>query len=443
MVEKTKSWGIIGGGIMGMTLALRLAQKGFQVTILESASKLGGLTGAIEMDGVVWDRFYHVILMSDINTRKIITEIGLENELKWVETKTGFFSDGKLYSMSNVFEFLKFPPINLVGKFRLGLTIIVASLIKDWKRMEGIPVEKWLLRWSGKRVCDKIWLPLLKAKLGDHYKETSASFIWTTIQRMYAARRTGLKKEMFGYVTGGYDKINSAFEKKLRSIGVTIILNTQVKQIFNDNINNLIVETNTTDKYLFNKMISTLPSDISVQIAPSLSKDEIKKHQAIKYLGVVCPSVLLKRPISKYYVTNITDTWTPFTGIIEMTALVDPKELNNRSLVYLPKYVEPGNELFNRSESELREYFLSALFKMYPDFSAVDVILWNMATARRVFALPTLHYSEKLPSVKTSLIGYYIINSAQIINGTLNVNETVQVAELKLEEILNFQPSMS
>ena len=252
-----------------------------------------------------------------------------------------------------------------------------------------------------------------------------------------------MKKEIFGYVSGGYDKINSAFEKKLRSIGVTIILNTQVKQIFNDNLNNLIVETNTTDKYLFNKMISTLPSDISVQIAPSLSKDEIKKHQAIKYLGVVCPSVLLKRPISKYYVTNITDTWTPFTGIIEMTALVDPKELNNRSLVYLPKYVEPGNELFNRSESELREYFLSALFKMYPDFSAVDVILWNMATARRVFALPTLHYSEKLPSVKTSLIGYYIINSAQIINGTLNVNETVQVAELKLEEILNFQPSMS
>jgi protoporphyrinogen oxidase len=437
MVESTKSWGIIGGGIMGMTLALRLAQKGFQVTILESASKLGGLTSPVEMDGVVWDRFYHVILMSDINTRKIIKEIGLESDFKWVETKTGFFSEGKLYSMSNIFEFLKFPPINLIDKFRLGLTIIAASLIKDWKRMEGIPVEKWLLRWSGRRVCEKIWLPLLKAKLGDHYKETSASFIWTTIQRMYAARRTGLKKEMFGYVSGGYDKINSAFEKKLRSAGVTIILNTQVKQIFNDSSNNLIVETNATDKYIFDEVISTLPSDISVHIAPSLSKDEIEKHQAIKYLGVVCPSLLLKRPVSKYYVTNITDTWTPFTGIIEMTALVDPKELNNRSLVYLPKYVEPGNELFNRSESEVREYFLGALFKMYPDFSEEDVVFWNIASARRVFALPTLHYSEKLPSVKTSLKGYYIINSAQIINGTLNVNETVQVAELKLEEILN------
>ena len=419
-----------------MTLALRLAQRGDKVTILESAPKLGGLTAAIEMDGVVWDRFYHVILMSDVNTRKMIKEIGLENDLKWVETKTGFFSDGKLYSMSNIFEFLKFPPINIIDKFRLGLTIIVASIIKDWKRMEGIPVEKWLVRWSGKRVFEKIWQPLLKAKLGDHYKETSALFIWTTIQRMYAARRTGLKKEMFGYVSGGYDKINSAFEQKLRSLGVTIILNSQVKQVLKDQNDKMIIESNSPENLRFDKVISTLSSNISVKLAQSLTREEIDKHMAIKYLGVVCPSVLLRRPISKYYVTNITDTWTPFTGIIEMTALVDPKELGDRSLVYLPKYVEPGNELFLKVNEELKDYFLKPLFKMYPDFSEKDVTFWNVSSARQVFALPTLNYSKKLPSVITSLPGYYIINSAQIINGTLNVNETVQVAETKLEELL-------
>src|ERR1035437_2632677 len=287
MEERTKSWGIIGGGIMGMTLALRLAQKGFKITIIESSPNLGGLTGAIEMDGVVWDRYYHVILMSDINTRKIIKEIGLENELKWVETKTSFFSDGKLYSMSNIFEFLKFPPINLIDKFRLGLTIIVASMIKGQKRMEGIPVEKWLKRWSGKRVFKKIWLPLLKAKLGDYYRETSASFIWTSIQRMYAARRTGLKKEMFGYVSGGYDKINAAFKEKLNSLGVTIILNSHIKQVIKGQLNIMVIGSTSTDTYQFDEVISTLPSDISVQIAPSLSKEEIEKHQAIKYLGVV------------------------------------------------------------------------------------------------------------------------------------------------------------
>ena len=146
--------------------------------------------------------------MSDLNTRKILTEIGLEDDLRWVETKTGFYSEGKLYSMSNIIEFFKFPPINLIDKFRLGLTIFAASKIKNWERLENIFVADWLTRWSGKRVFEKIWLPLLKAKLGENYKNTSAAFIWTTIQRMYAARKSGLKKEMFGYVTGGYEKIN-------------------------------------------------------------------------------------------------------------------------------------------------------------------------------------------------------------------------------------------
>lgn len=436
MIEQHESWGIIGGGIMGMTLALRLVQKGYKVTILEAAPIPGGLTGATEMNGIVWDKFYHVILMSDLKTRKIINEIGLEKELKWVETKTGFFSGGKLYSMSNIFEYLKFPPISLLGKFRLGLTIIAASLIRDWRRMEKIPVEKWLKRWSGKKVFEKIWLPLLKAKLGDHYKETSASFIWTTIQRMYAARRTGLKKEMFGYVSGGYNKINTAFTEKLISFGVKIIVNSQVKEVHRDLADKITIETISSEKFRFDAVISTLPSDISVQIAPSLNKEEIGKHKAIKYLGVICPSVLLRQPVSKYYVTNITDTWPPFTGIIEMTALVDPNEMGNLNLVYLPKYVEPGNELFNRPESELKEYFLGALFKMYPYLTESDVIHWTLSSARRVFALPTLNYSVKLPSVKTSVNGYYIINSAQIINGTLNVNETVKLAEEKLEEIL-------
>lgn len=198
MAEK-KRWAIIGGGMLGMTLALRLSQQGHNVTIFESAEKVGGLTSAWEMpaqpgtggNGVVWDKFYHVILMSDLNTRKILKEIGLEDDLCWVETKTGFYSDGKLYSMSNLIEFFKFPPINLIDKFRLGLTIFAASKIKDWERLENIPVADWLQKWSGKRVFEKIWLPLLKAKLGDNYKNTSAAFIWSTIQRMYAARKSG------------------------------------------------------------------------------------------------------------------------------------------------------------------------------------------------------------------------------------------------------------
>ena len=431
-----KTWGIIGGGILGMTLALRLSQKGYKVTIFESAEKAGGLTSSWKMDGVTWDRFYHVILMSDFNTRKILKELGLENDLNWVETKTGFYSDGKLYSMSNLVEFFKFPPINLIDKFRLGLTIFAASKIKNWHKLENIPVAAWLTKWSGKRVFEKIWLPLLKAKLGDNYKDTSAAFIWATIQRMYAARKSGLKKEMFGYVTGGYEKINNRFAEYLGEVGVEFKYNSKIKAV-NKQITgkiNLVCEDDSS--YLFDNVISTLSSKESVKIAEELTDAEKQKHNNIKYLGVICPSVLLKKSISPYYVTNITDTWPPFTGIIEMTALIDKKETNGNHLVYLPKYVTPDNELFNKSDAELRSLFLGSLYKMYPNFSEDDLVFWGISEARIVFALPTLNYSKKVPEVTTSLENYYIINSAQIINGTLNVNETIQVAETKLKEIL-------
>ncbi len=170
-------------------------------------------------------------LLSDAFTRKIVEEIGLADEFEWVETKTGFYTDGKLVSMSNTLEFLQFPPLGLISKFRLGGTIFYASRVKDWKALEKISVEDWLTKLSGKKTFEKMWKPLLKAKLGEAYKETSAAFIWATIQRMYAARNSGLKKEMFGYVRGGYARVLERFGEHLREKGVEIRLNERVERI--------------------------------------------------------------------------------------------------------------------------------------------------------------------------------------------------------------------
>ncbi len=380
--------------MLGITLAIRLSQEGNEVTIYESAENVGGLTSSWQMDGIVWDRFYHVILMSDLNTRKILKEIGLENDLRWVETKTGFYSGGKLYSMSNIIEFFKFPPINLVDKFRLGLTIFVASKIKNWQKLEKILVAEWLTRWSGKRVFEKIWLPLLKAKLGENYKNTSAAFIWTTIQRMYAARKSGLKKEMFGYVTGGYEKINKQFAKHLLKSGVNIKYHSKVNSIKKAS-NGMLEVISTNDRQAFDYVISTLSSKASVMMTGELTEFEKNKHENIKYLGVICPSILLKNPISKFYVTNITDAWPPYTGVIEMTALIDKKEVNNMNLIYLPKYVNSDDPLFNKDDAELRKIFMDALFKMYPEISENDLVFWGVSKARVVFALPTINLFKK------------------------------------------------
>ncbi len=433
--QEQERWGVVGGGVLGMTAALRLARQGMKVTLFEAAPNIGGLTSAWQLDDITWDKFYHVILMSDKYTRGMLKELDLDEEMKWVETKTGFYTNGNLYSMSNSIEFLKFPPLSLFDKFRLGFTIFYASRIKNWKKLEQKYVADWLKRFSGKNTFEKMWLPLLRSKLGDSYVKTSAAFIWATIQRMYAARRSGLKKEMFGYIPGGYARILSEFEKLLIREGVDIQTGFKAKSINALENNKLELEFTSGLFYNADKVIVTIPSAFVPGICKGIPKQELEKHKAINYLGVVCASILLKKPISSFYVTNITDQGIPFTGVIEMTALVDKSELGNKNLIYLPKYILPNDPIFNESDDSIIDRFENALLEMYPKLSKDDFCFAGIARAKNVFALSTLNYSENLPPKKTGVKNLYVINSAHITNGTLNVNETIKLAEESILEI--------
>jgi protoporphyrinogen oxidase len=433
---KSKRWAIVGGGVLGMTLAHRLAQQGLDVTLFEGAEHLGGLASPWQLGDVVWDRHYHVTLLSDTRLRALLAELGLEKEMRWVETRTGFYTDGQLYSMSNTLEFLRFPPLGLTGKLRLGATIFYASRLKDWKKLEGILVADWLRRLSGRRTFEKIWLPLLRAKLGESYEQTSAAFIWATIARMYAARRTGLKKEMFGYVPGGYARVLKRFAEALGQEGVKIKLGNAVSRVEAAS-EGICLELEGREREKFDGCVLTVPAPVAARVCVGLSEDEKTRLAGVTYQGIICASLLLKQPLADFYVTNITDGRIPFTAVIEMSALVDREHFGGNALVYLPKYVAPDDAAFALSDDEIEQRFLDGLASMYPGFKRSDVRSFRVSRVRHVFPLPTLQYSQRLPKVVTSVPGVYILNSAHIINGTLNVNETVQLAEKSLTQLLS------
>jgi protoporphyrinogen oxidase len=433
-----KRWAIVGGGMLGMTLAYRLAQQGQQVTLIESAEELGGLASTWKLGALTWDRHYHVTLLSDLTLRSLLRELNLEQEMEWVETKTGVYAGGTLYSVSNAIEFLKFPPLRPIDKIRLGLTILYGARIRDWRRLEKISVETWLRRWSGNRTFEKFWLPLLRAKLGDNYKIASASFIWSTISRLYAARRNEIKKEMFGYVRGGYARILQRFGEVLAETGVEVRLGdrvTTIEQVASGHL----VHFQKGAPEAFDQVIATTASPLAAQLCPQLSAQEQQQLKGMQYQGILCASVLLKQPLSTYYVTNITDAWVPFTGVIEMTTLVDPQTFGGRSLIYLPKYIPANDPAFELSDAALQASFVQALEQMYPHFQASDVLEFKVSRVKYVVAIPTVNYSQHLPSMQTSIPGLHIVNSAHILNGTLNVNETVQLAEQAAASLLSLK----
>ena len=425
---------VVGGGVLGCSLALAFARAGDDVVLIESAPELGGLASAWQLelpDGATlsWDRHYHVTLLSDARTRAMLAELGLERELQWVETKTGYYGpDGNLVSVSNSLEFLKLPGLNLVDKARLALTIMVGSRITDGRAMERIGVQAWLTKWSGQRTFERFWLPLLRAKLGDAYRQASAAFIWATIQRLYAARRSGLKKEMFGFVPGGYARVFERFGEVLAERGVKVELATAVRAITANPAGGLHVET-AGGGFDVDGAVVTLAAPLAAAICPDLTGGELDRLNGVTYQGIVCASVVLRRPLGGYYLTYITDLATPFTAVVEMTAFVPPSELAGNHLVYLPKYVAPDDPLLDADDATVRASFVPYLKRMYPDLRDDDVLAFKVSRVRRVFAVPTLRFSDVMPAQRTSIPGLELAGSAQLPFATLNVNDTLSLLE--------------
>ncbi len=435
-----RGWAVVGGGLLGMTVAHTLAKKNEQVTLFESAPSCGGLASAWEIGDIVWDRHYHVTLFSDLAVRELLSELGLEADMRWKKTRTAFYHDNVTYPFSDALDFLRFPVLTPFEKLRLGSTILRASRLQDWRTIEDLTVEEWLTRLSGKGVFEKIWRPLLLAKLGEEYQTTSATFLWATIQRMYAARRTGMKEELFGYLRGGYAHMLEKFESSLTSTGVRIRLNAKVRSVENQSPSTVAVRLENGENLEFSRVILTVPSPVAAHLCPELQDAEKRSLSGIEYLGIICASVLLRTPISKYYITNILDREIPFTGLIDMSALVDSEEFKGHGLLYIPRYLRPDHPDFAKTDDELRAEMLPSLKRMHPSLEDDDILAFKISRVRHVFPRPTLGYSRKVPPIDSSLPGVSIVNSAHIVNGTLNANETIGLAQretLRLHALSN------
>jgi protoporphyrinogen oxidase len=221
--------GIIGAGLMGLAAAHRLAAAGHRVTVYERAAQVGGLTTWHDYGPFVWDRFYHVVLPSDTALIRFFGRLGLADRLRWAESRTGYYVDGRFHGLSNSREFLRFSPLSLWNKARLALTIMAGARISDWRRLEQIPLQDWLERWSGREVFQKFWKPVLLAKLGEHYKRTSAVFIWSYIKRLYSARDASAKKEHLGHVSGGYRVVFERLQAVIAEGGGELCLGADVQ----------------------------------------------------------------------------------------------------------------------------------------------------------------------------------------------------------------------
>jgi protoporphyrinogen oxidase len=387
--------GIVGGGILGMTSALRLAEAGVQVAVYERAPDLGGLVGSFDFEGRPVDRFYHVNLPTDDRVLGLAEELGLRDKFRFRPTKVGFYGDGRLFSMTSPKEFLTFPLLKPFERMRLAAFVARCQLIADHDELDRTPLVEWLRRLCGRGVVEKLWKPLLDSKFDGNYDDLPATYIWARTKRMSKTRdKSGA--EIMGWLEGGYTTLIGAVERRIRELGGELHTSTQVDQIAEAGgaATGLVVE----GRYRpFDLVLCTLaPPQAASVLAPELTAHA--HAERFRYLGVVCLLLRTSREISPYYHLNITDRRVPLTTVVETTHVVDPEYVGGH-LMYVTRYVEPGHPDHERPIEELEADYLAQARAIFPELTDEVILHRKLQRARITEPVHLLGGAANLPEM--------------------------------------------
>ncbi|MBP7177318.1 MAG: NAD(P)/FAD-dependent oxidoreductase [Thermoclostridium sp.] len=402
---------IIGAGATGLTAAWKLIEKGHQVTVYENSDRLGGLAAAIPVGDDQLDVYYHHIFTNDTIFIDIIRELGLEKDLKWYEPSNVIYIDQKIFPFTSPMDLLMFKPLSFISRIRMGMMVLQARFVKDHLAIEDTTAREWIIRHGGKECFDLVWEPLLNSKFDIDTQNIAATWIWNKFKLRGSSRGKNISKELLGYMDGGFIKVYETLASKIREKGGDIRLNNPVKEIGKDNDVFRVKGNGETEQY--DRVIFTASPEKLSYVIKGMGKTYLDMLRKIKYKANICMILELKESLSPYYWITVADKELPFVLVIQQTNLIKNHKYGSH-IVYLSRYLDPSNELFQKDDTVIQEIFVEGLKKVFPDFKE-DWIL-KAHVNRTMDAQPVVRtgYSKLIPDVETPMKGLYLASMAQI-----------------------------
>jgi protoporphyrinogen oxidase len=426
---------IVGAGYTGLAAAFDLCKAGYAVTIYEKDSDIGGLAGTFELSpGVRVEKFYHHWFTSDVDVLGLIDELGLSHLKQYRSSNTGLYFTNSIFRLASPLDLLSFSPLPMIDRIRTGFMALFARKVNNWKPLEHISAEDWLIKYGGRKAYSAIWNPLMQGKFGVEAKNVSAVWIWNKL-KLRGSSRNKQGGESLVYFGGGFGALTDGIRKALESMGVRIHLNTGVTSILVENGRTVGVQT---DKGLHRaeNVLATVPLPLFLQMTQGLPEAYRTQCEKIRFLGNSCLVLRLSRSLSSTYWLNVADPSFPFVGIIEHTNL-DPKEnYNGDHIVYLSKYLPTTEKLFSFSPDEMLEYCIPFIQKIFPEFDRSWILSHHVWKAHFSQPVITKNYSELIPSLKTPIDGLWLSTMAQIYPEDRGTNYAVRYGRRVAKEML-------
>jgi protoporphyrinogen oxidase len=413
---------IIGAGYAGMSAAWDLKKAGHDITIFESANYVGGLASGFKEPHWDWsvEKFYHHWFQSDSSMLELIRELGLMNNVIFQRPLTVMYHDGRFYPFDSILNALRFPGLGFgLNKIRFGFVGLFLRLTNNWRALEKVTADAWMLKWAGKQVYEQMWKPLLVGKFGPFYKDVNMAWMWARIK----ARTTRL-----GTFEGGFQKFADLFAEKLRGMGVEIRLGVRVDALERNQAKIVVRSEGTSET--FDKVLVTTSPNLMAKVCPSLPEKYLKGLLELQSMGAVVMTLSLKHRLSEegYYWFNLPkDAGFPMLALVEHTNFVPKENFGGDHIVYAGDYLELGHEYFSMSADELLARFIPAFKKLNPAFEKDWVKKVWVNKTNYAQPVPLVNHSKNIPAIQTPIEGLYFASMSQVYPWDRGTNFAVEI----------------
>lgn len=434
---------VLGGGSLGLTVALRLAQRGEPVTLIERETVPGGLAAGFQPaperpgGGPYLDRFYHHLFRSDTSILALIEEMGLGAQVRWEAPVNTVLLQGKIWQPYSPMGLLRFPLLPLVDRLRMGAVLALLKLWPDAGFFARHTAGAWLRRWMGPRAFSLLWEPLLRAKFGARADDIAMPWFWSRIH---------CRSFRLGYLEPGHQAVYDRMVAEIRRLGGEVRLGSTVEHVVRDidqaDEKSWSVTWRDTSgagvTTRCDRVVSTLPTRLTARIVSGLPEAWRARHDWGEAFGAHCLVLAMDRPLlpNGAYWLNVNDPGYPFLVVVEHTNFVPATYYGGRHLVYLGNYHSMDHPIFARSIEDVRAEFLPALQRVVPTFDPASVRESWMFGAPYAQPIVTREYPAHIPPLRGPLPGLWIGSMFQVYPQDRGQNYSVALANRLVLEMI-------
>jgi len=434
----TQTLAIVGAGLAGMTAGLRLAEAGYRVHLFERYPGTGGLARAFEVGGEPLEAFYHHLFTTDTDYVRFARELGLADEIEWLPSKMGIWTEGRLWDFGTPMALLRFRPLPLLDKLRFAVATLYLQRARRPEPFENVTAADWLRRWQGERAWRTVWGPLLYQKFAADAERVAMVWLWRKVSLRGRSRSSSGMGERLGYMRGSFGRLVAALQERIESLGGELRLADAVRRVERDGERFRLDTRKGTFEADRVVIAASVPDylDVAGHLLPA---DDVARLHQLRATGAICTVLELSHSLTPYYWLNIADPEMPFGGLIEHTNYIPRERYGGRRILYISNYLFTDDPLFSAPKNEVLAGYLPALARVNPDFDPSWILASHHFRADYAQPVVTCGYRGLVPSMRTPVEGLYLCAMAQIYPEDRGQNYAVvygeKVARVVLEDL--------